>query len=151
MSLTINSEQEAEWICSFPSSASALASFNSTAIGFNLKMPRIYEHFLSRKSLLILPVISRILFNSRFVELYSLSHLLDASLLGVGNECLLTSTVLLALHTSKMQWGANSFTFSRLSSEKKSQINSSITNVNREHYFASHFDVLYLLYVTMHL
>lgn len=68
-------------------------------------MLRMYEHFLSRKSPLILPVISRILFNSRFVELYSLSHLLDASLLGVGNECQLISTVLLALHTSKMQWG----------------------------------------------
>lgn len=34
--------------------------------------------------------------------------------------------------------------------KRKSQINSSVTNVNREHYFASHFDVLYLLYVTMH-
>lgn len=112
------------------------APFNSTAMGsMGLKCGPCADTFLCRKSPLTLPIIPRILFNSRSVELCSLSQPPAASLLGVGNECHLVSSMLFSITHGQDAMRGQKLFHGCVHWEKR-QINSNVTNVKGERHIA---------------
>lgn len=101
----------------------------------NLEMRRVRRHFPLQKIIPHTANHPRILFNSRSVELCSLSQPPAASLLGVGNECHLVSSMLFSITHSQDAMRRQKLFHGRVHWEKR-QINSNVTNVKWERHFA---------------